>query len=110
MKKLICILATLLVASPALAISRYNAQSMTCAAARQAVLSQRAVIFRFPSRRIQGLTLYDRYVRDNRQCDPHEYAARAYIPTKDDARCPVLACEPLPENRFGLPRRPWITF
>lgn len=110
MKKLICILAAVLAASPALAISRYNAQSMTCAAARQAVLGQRAVIFRFPSRRVAGLTLYDRYVRDNRQCDSHEYAARAYIPTRDEARCPVLACEPLPDDRFGLLRRPWIPF
>lgn len=110
MKKMICVLAALLAASPALAISRYNAQSMTCAAARQAVLSQRAVIFRFPSQRVRGLILYDRYVRDNRQCDAHEYAARAYIPTKDDARCPVLACEPLPEDSFARPRRPWIRF
>ena len=110
MKRLICILATLLVASPTLAISRYNAQSMTCAAARQAVLEQRAVIFRFPSKRIAGLTLYDRYVRDNHQCDGHEYAARAYIPTRDEARCPVLACEPLPESRLGRRHRPWIPF
>lgn len=110
MKRLICIAAALLVASPALAISRYNAQSMTCAAARRAVLEQRAVIFRFPSKRVAGLTLYDRYVRDNRQCDPHEYAARAYVPTRDEARCPVLACEQLPDDRWGLLRRPWIPF
>jgi len=110
MKRLICIVAALLVASPALAISRYNAQSMTCAAARRAVLEQRAAIFRFPSKRVAGLTLYDRYVRDNRQCDAHEYAARAYIPTRDEVRCPVLACEPLPDDWRGRPHRPWIPF
>ena len=110
MKTLILIAASLLAASPALAISRYNSQSMSCAAARQAVLEQRAVIFRYPSKRVAGMTLYDRYVRDNRQCDSHEYAERAYIPTRDNPKCPVLACEPLPDAPFGFPRRPWIRF
>jgi hypothetical protein len=110
MRKLLWIVPALFAASPVMAISRYQSQSISCAAARQAVLSESAVIFRYPSRRVAGMTLYDRYVRDNRQCDPHEYAARAYIPTKDEARCPVLACEPLPEDSFGGLRRPWIPF
>ena len=110
MAKLLWIVATLLVASPAMAISRYESQSMSCAAARQAVINQRAVIFRYPSQRVGGLILYDRYVRESRQCDPHENAARSYIPTRDERRCPVLACKPLPEDSFGRRRRPWIPF
>lgn len=109
MKTLALIAVSMLVASPALAISRYNSPSMTCEAARAAVLSQRAVILRYPSKRVSGMTLYDRYVRDNNQCDPHQYAGRAYVPTRDNPRCPVLSCQPLPDGRF-LIRRPWIRF
>jgi hypothetical protein len=81
-------------AGPALAISRYNSASLTCDGARQAIRSEGAVIMRYPSKRVDNMTLYDRYVRNSDYCDPNEYAERAYVPTSDSPQCPVLACEP----------------
>ncbi len=97
--------AAIAAASPAAAISRYNSQSLTCDQVRQRVINEGAVILRYPSTRVRGLTLYDRYVTRNAQCESHEFADRAYVPTRDAARCPVLNCEdydPLP-GRFGKP-------
>lgn len=111
MKKLaLLVIAATVASSPALAISRYNSPSLTCEAARAAVLNQGAVILRYPSKRVAGMTLYDRYVRDNNQCEQHDYAARAYVPTRDNPRCPVLACKPVDENTSSMFRRPWIRF
>ncbi len=111
MKKLVLLaVAATVASSPALAISRYNSPSMTCEAARAAILSQGAVILRYPSQRVAGMTLYDRYVHDNSQCDQQDYAERAYVPTRDNPRCPVLACKPIDDNENSMFRRPWIRF
>lgn len=111
MKKLVLLaVAATVASSPALAISRYNSPSMTCEAARAAVLSQGAVVLRYPSKRVAGMTLYDRYVRDNNQCEQHDYAARAYVPTRDNPRCPVLACKPADDSNGSMFHRPWIRF
>ncbi|TPP10683.1 hypothetical protein [Rhizobium glycinendophyticum] len=100
---MIILVAAIGAASPAAAISRYNSQSLTCAEARQRVIDEGAVILRYPSKRVPGMTLYDRYVTRNAQCDANEYAERAYVPTRDEPRCPVLSCEPvspLPDQFF----------
>ena len=72
MKKLALVLALVLAASPALAISRYNPLAMTCQSARAAIHNEGAVIFRWTSPR--GLPIYARYIRNSRYCDAHEYA------------------------------------
>lgn len=106
MKHLVLAIALTAAAGPALAISRYNATSMTCEAARAAIRSEGAVILRYPSTRVAGMTLYDRYVLDSDYCDDSEYAERAYVPTRDQRRCPVLACEPKSnyDGQFFIPR------
>lgn len=86
-------IAAALLAQPALAISRYNSTSLTCDQVRQRVINEGAVILRYPSTRVKGMTLFDRYVTRNALCDPHEYAERAYVPTRDTNRCPVLSCQ-----------------
>ncbi len=100
---IVIVAAVIGVASPAAAVSRYNSQSLTCAEARQRVIDEGAVILRYPSTRVRGMTLYDRYVTRNAQCDDNEYAERAYVPTRDEPQCPVLSCEPvspLPDQFF----------
>ncbi len=87
------LLTTITTAGPASAISRYQSLSKTCAAVQQLIAGERAVILRYPARR-GGLILYDRYVADSGQCGISGYAARAYIPTKDDPLCPVYNCKP----------------
>ncbi|NKF30610.1 hypothetical protein HER21_29545, partial [Pseudomonas sp. BGM005] len=49
MKKIALALMLVLVASPALAISRYNPLTMSCASVRAAIHNQGAVIFRYQS-------------------------------------------------------------
>lgn len=85
--------AVTMLAQPALAISRYNSTALTCDEVRQRVINERAVILRYPSTRVKGMTLYDRYVTRNALCDQRQYAARAYVPTRDTDRCPVLNCQ-----------------
>jgi hypothetical protein len=95
MKKIIVL--GLLIASaatPALAISRYNAMSYTCAQAKAIINRERAVIMRHPSARVRNMTLYDRFVSDSNACDPGYYAYQDYLPTKDRADCPVYTCRP----------------
>ncbi|SMD08524.1 hypothetical protein [Rhizobium sp. RU36D] len=105
MKRIIFVAAvtglTIAATGPALAISRYQSSSLTCEGARQAIRSEGAVIIRYPSKRVGNMTLYDRYVVNSDFCDPNEYAERAYVPTSDSPRCPVLACEPK-SNLDGL--------
>ncbi|NLS03160.1 hypothetical protein HGP14_07210 [Rhizobium sp. P32RR-XVIII] len=99
MKKVALAMALVLVASPALAISRYNPLSMSCQSARAAIHNEGAVIFRWTSPR--GLPIFDRYIRNSRYCDAHEYAEWRNIPTGNDPTCPVLYCEDI-DNRKGL--------
>lgn len=95
MKRMIMIsLLAVAAATPALAISRYNAMTMTCAGARATINRERAVILRYPASRTRGMTLYDRFVQDTRSCDYGYYADRTYIPTKDTPSCPVYICRP----------------
>ncbi|MFK0335309.1 hypothetical protein ACIQUB_29800 [Rhizobium sp. NPDC090275] len=89
-KKSVIVIAILLAASPAAAISRLSPLKITCDQARAAVHDQGAVIFRWTSPR--GLPLYDRFVRNSRYCDANEYAEWKRVPTRDRS-CPVLFCE-----------------
>lgn len=97
MKKILITLAALATATPALAISRHNTPGMACETIRDTLRREGAAILRYPSPRKPGLTLYDRYVRSEALCAMDEYAERAYVPARDNARCPVLQCERLPD-------------
>lgn len=92
MRKFILALCITAVSFPALAIQRYNVQSMSCARVQAAVNSEGAAILRYRSARNPSLPLYDRYVRNGSYCDPSRYAKRSYVPTRDNNRCPVLKC------------------
>lgn len=81
-------------ANPAFAISRYYSNGMTCQAVQGTIAREGAVIFRYPGRK--GLTLYDRYVADDRFCAGGEFAKSGTIPTKDNPNCPVRHCEMRP--------------
>lgn len=93
-----------LCSSNALAINRYNVTTLTCDNARQILRDQGAAIFRYPSKKVSGMTLYDRYVRNSQSCDYDEYAERATVPTSDNLKCPVLNCEPISNLDDSWPR------
>lgn len=75
------------------AISRYNSMSLTCAQVKAIVSSEGAVIIRYPSKHTRGLTLYNRFVKNARWCQPDEYAARKSIPTADQNSCRLRYCK-----------------
>lgn len=95
-------------ASPAMAISRYNAMAYSCDQARQLINRERAVILRYPAARTKNMTLYDRFVEDARSCDSGYYATESYIPTKDNPSCRLYVCAPntdFDDSNFIIPRR-----
>lgn len=92
MKIVTATLALLCLASPALAISRYNSLDRTCAAVQQSIASEKAVLLRYPSRNGK-IVLYDRYVADRGECSSGDYAASTFVPTKDNPSCPVFNCQ-----------------
>lgn len=104
MKTLLLALCMTLGASQAMAISRYNSTSMTCAAVQDLLRAEGAAILRHQSRRVPGLMLYDRYVAAGSYCPFAHVAERATVPTADARSCPVLNCKPkVPQRRFLYP-------
>ncbi|WP_246725825.1 hypothetical protein [Rhizobium lusitanum] len=82
---------TVAVAYPASAISRVSAGSRTCAALRQTINNQGAVIVTHPGSRQSG-TLYDRYVQDSNYCDAGDVATDDWVPAKDGS-CRLYNCQ-----------------
>lgn len=80
------------VSSEALAISRYDASTKTCAEVQAIVKREGAVILSYASTNILGLQRYDRYVRDQSACEAGEVYRRAGVPTSDEKYCPVGRC------------------
>ncbi|WP_048647629.1 hypothetical protein [Nitratireductor soli] len=93
-------------AGQAEAISRYNSTAMSCASVQARIANEGAAIMRYRSQRNPSLTLYDRYVANEFLCPAGHRAVRSYIPTADQASCPVLHCKP--DMRDRSRRRPWI--
>ena len=83
----------IIVALPAHAISRYTSTSMGCAQVRATISAECAAIMRYNSTRNPGLSLYDRYVRNDLFCQHDEYAKTVFIPAADTRQCPVYQCE-----------------
>ncbi|MEX3009536.1 hypothetical protein [Hoeflea sp. TYP-13] len=92
MNRVLLALCIVSVSFPALAINRYNVQSMSCAAVQNAVNRDGAAILRWRSARNPSLPIYDRYVRNSLFCDRGQYPKRAYVPTNNAANCPVYKC------------------
>ena len=93
MRIFLVIIGLLLFCFPALAINKYNANTMSCAEV-QAILKREGVaILRYPSKKNPGMILYDRYVRDGGQCEPGDIGKPAYVPTRDKKSCRVNVCK-----------------
>jgi hypothetical protein len=92
MRGIIAIALLALAASSASAISRYTALDHSCDDIQTIIERQGAAIFRYPSPRKSGLTLYDRYVRNDMFCTSHQVTERVLIPSSDTKHCPVQRC------------------
>ncbi len=85
-------LALAITATSAHAISRHNSQSLSCDTVHEIIDSEGAAIMRYQSRRIPGLPLYDRFVRNGAFCDTEKYPVAATIPAADTDSCVVYRC------------------
>ncbi|MGV3552496.1 hypothetical protein [Rhizobium sp.] len=92
MSRLLAIAMLLATALPAQAISRYSAQQLSCDEIASIIRGEGAAIFRYPSPRRAGFTLYDRYVRNSTYCANHQMLEKVYIPSSDGEQCLVQRC------------------
>lgn len=88
----VALLCAISFASSVAATPRYSALKYSCSAIQSLIEQHGAAIFRYPSPRKPGLTLYDRYVRNNNFCASHQVMERVMIPSADTDRCPVRHC------------------
>jgi hypothetical protein len=93
MKTVSLVLGLCLMATQAHAISRYNPTRMSCDRVHAAIAREGAVLLRYRSPRNPSLTLYDRYVHDDRFCSQAEVLVRAFVPSADAKACPVFRCK-----------------
>lgn len=75
-----------LLASAGTAFARPDTRSMTCAQTQRLIIRSGAVVL------TTGPRTYDRYVAGYRYCSWPHAPARAFVPTKDYADCPVYNC------------------
>jgi len=82
-----------IVATDALAASRYDITNMTCDQVQAILQKQGAAILSHGSSQLLGLPIYDRYVSGQQFCESGEVAAQAGVPTTDKKYCVVHTCE-----------------
>lgn len=75
---------------------------LSCGEITSIIRREGAAIFRYPSPRRTGATLYDRYVRDSSYCASHQALERVYIPSQNGGQCQVQHCITRPDNCLGL--------
>lgn len=90
-----------LVSAEALAISRYNSQSMSCGSVQAAIQREGEAILRYSSARTPGLPLYDRYVANGTYCGYGESAETTSVPASDTRSCLVLVCKEITYSEPG---------
>ena len=93
MRRLAIIVAALMLAGDAWAISRYQTTSMNCARVQAALKSEGAAILRYPAPDNPSLQLYDRYVYDGRMCSQSQRAVTKQVPAADTKSCAVRKCQ-----------------
>lgn len=101
MSRLLAIAIIVAAATPAEAISRYAAMQLSCGEITSIIRREGAAIFRYPSPRRIGLTLFDRYVRNGSYCARHQSLEKVYIPSAGGNQCLVQHCVSMPDNCIG---------
>lgn len=96
MSRLLAIVILLAAVMPAQAVSRYSAMQLSCGEIKSIIRHEGAAIFRYPSPRREGFTLYDRYVRNSSYCARHQSLEKVFIPSAGGERCLVQHCSSTP--------------
>jgi hypothetical protein len=92
MKKIILLAAIGLFSTNAVAMSRYDSQSLTCSSVHDKMARDGSVVLRYPSHRYPNLMMYNRYVSNSMACLGQGAMASATVPTSDDPNCKVKTC------------------
>jgi len=92
MKKIILLAAIGLISTNAVAMPRYDSQSLTCSSVHDKIAQQGSVVLQHPSHLYPNLALYDRYVSNAMTCLGQGAMASATVPTSDDPNCKVKTC------------------
>jgi hypothetical protein len=74
---------------------RVNSLSLSCDQARSMIAQRGAVIMS------TGQYTFDRYVDNRSFCERNEFARTDFIPTRDNAKCPVRRCVTITPQRFN---------
>jgi hypothetical protein len=101
MSRLLAIAILLAAAAQAEAVSRYSATQLSCGEIKAIISREGAAIFRYPSPRRTGFTLYDRYVHHSGYCTRQQSLERVFIPSEGGAKCLVHHCVSSPTNCIG---------
>ncbi|TCR76759.1 MULTISPECIES: hypothetical protein [Rhizobium/Agrobacterium group] len=91
MKRLLFIAAVGLLATNAMAMSSYDAKSVSCGTVHQKIAQEGAVVLRYPSHH-PGMMMYNRYVTNSTMCVGQGGSSRTTIAVSDDLKCPVMTC------------------
>ncbi len=78
--------------SEAQAIRRVGTNDKSCGEVQAIVRGEGAVILQHRSKRVPGLLLYDRYVRNWNFCELGEVTEYSSVPTEDRRACTVRKC------------------
>jgi hypothetical protein len=92
MKRIPIVAVLVLLATEALAISRFDPTAMPCKEVQETVRREGAVVLRYSSSSILGLPLYDRYVANHSFCGAGEVTRTTGVPSADQRYCPVRKC------------------
>jgi hypothetical protein len=95
MKKIILLAAIGLFSTDAVAMPRYNSQSLTCSSVHDKMARHGSVVLRYPSHLYPKLMMYNRYVSNSMTCLGQGAMASATVPTSDDPNCKVKTCTPV---------------
>jgi hypothetical protein len=85
------VVAVSLSAGAAFGFERKVARSITCEDAKEVISRDGAVVLRFPSERIPGLTLYTQFVRSKNICDGNQDVVRQTV-ILADGQCELVRC------------------
>ncbi|MCB1447390.1 MAG: hypothetical protein KDJ87_16750 [Rhizobiaceae bacterium] len=101
MSRLLAVAMAIAAVAPAQAVSRYSSLQLSCGEITAIVRREGAAIFRYPSPRRTGVTLYDRYVRNSSFCATHQALEKVYIPSAGGEQCPVQHCVTRSDDCIG---------
>ncbi len=62
------------------AAGKFFASNATCERVKGLIARDGEVVLRFPSSRVAGMTLYDRYVQNDRRCESNDMTSRSSLP------------------------------